>query len=302
MHLWNRNKVPVLVHIPKNAGTYVVTTALRRLVHWHSSNKTGYVRLLKVTSQRSIFTVICNFHTSEHKEDPYIMQHLDSIRKGEHTHRLGRCSDATLERYLNKGDMDVLFCVADAEVLDSESGHVDMRTGLFECHRVINRAGKQPLNFTMLREPYSRQRSLYTYLMSDQSKHEPSHGMFEASTLEQFIAGDQVEDSWFIRVMLGMHHSVPLDMAWYNTCCDFLDHHRFVIRDIKHTNELLKQLLLQCHGCTEDMETYEEHGNNTRYDKQDKLPFDQLPVAVQKRFQHRTRFDQMLWDRYCIAS
>lgn len=299
MTLTDTKQVPVMVHVPKNAGTYMITTALRRMVRHYHKNKMGWVRLLKVSSEQSVFTVVVNFLDDEHLEDPHVMQHVDCVRKGVVDHRVGRCSLKTLDRYMGQGKAQVLWCVADSEVLDGETGHMDMRVTLFECLRVVHRAGKQPVNFTLLRNPFDRQQSLYNYLTSDQSRHEPSHGMFDHATFEQFAASDQVEDSWFIRTMCGMHHSTPMNGNWYNTCCDFLDRHRFVIRDVSRASELLQWLLVTCVRCDEQLDTEPELDNRASYSR--RVQFEQLPLATQQHFHARVRWDQALWDRYCAA-
>lgn len=54
-------------------------------------------------------------------------------------------------------------------------------------------------HFTILRHPFYRLQSLYNYIRSPESKHEPSHMSIKSESFENYILSNQFESNWVFK-------------------------------------------------------------------------------------------------------
>ena len=63
------------------------------------------------------------------------------------------------------------------------------------------------LMYTTIRDPFERAVSLYNYINSSISSHEPNHKSLGLLTFDQYISSSEAEDSWLIRNLLDLPDS-----------------------------------------------------------------------------------------------
>ena len=148
---------------------------------------------------------------------------------------------------------------------------------------------KPPL---ILREPFSREQSLYHYLTSDKSKHECSHGIFKSSSFGEHVVSKQLQDSWLIRNLLNIPNGVKLTEDNFNKACEILQN--FNIYDAKDTDKAVKGVMLKCFNMQDfDIEPLANRKHDNMYKK---IKFEELSLDAQNQFKERKFWDQKLYD------
>ena len=122
----------------------------------------------------------------------------------------------------------------------------DIREGCFLAYKIIDLCEAEPFNFTIFRDPFSRQQSLYYYLTSDASAHEPSHHSIKENSFINYLNSSSLEDSWLIRVLSGVKSTTKLNKYWLEIASNFLDSNNFFIVDINHTDSAIKHVVEKC--------------------------------------------------------
>ena len=160
---------------------------------------------------------------------------------------------------------------------------------------------KHSLNFTVLRNPYDRALSIFNYIKSDNSSHEPNHDCLVSKSFQEYIESDELEDSWFLRNLLDMPDSLIIE-PYHLTFAHggYLKHFR--ISDISKVDDLINNVFHGAYGIQQsDVEDHVIKSNlhrNTTPNKL-KLKFEDLDPTVQQKFLDRTYWDRKLWERYC---
>lgn len=281
--------VPVMLHIPKNAGTYIQHVVFKYFVR--TKQQPGqYIRKITVEQDNINITAFCNFKTDYWKTDPNMKRHPVSVMRDVNNPRAGWCTLDTFNTYLQNDQFDTLFYVAEPV------GMNDMRLTVNQIHKLIDATDDQAINFTILRESFSRQQSLYYYLRGEESIHEPSHDKFTCDTFKQHLVSDQLEDSWLVRVLTG-NLNMPVDQGLFDQACSYLDTYNFLIGDIRETDQLLDRVLQTCFECTTTTEDRKNpHHNSTKIEN--KITIDDLDQQTKQKVLDRTYWDRKIYERY----
>jgi len=278
-----------MFHIPKNAGTYIQHVVFKYFVRTKQSPE-EYIRKITIEQDSLNITAFCNFKTNYWKTDPNMKRHPVSIMRNVNNPRAGWCTLDTFNTYLQNEQFDVLLYVAEP------AGMNDMRLTVNQIHKLIDATDDQAINFTILRESFSRQQSLYYYLRGEESIHEPSHDKFTCDTFKQHLVSDQLEDSWLVRVLTG-NLNMPVDQGLFDQACSYLDTYNFLIGDIQETDQLLDRVLQTCFEyatTTEDRKN--PHHNSTKIEN--KITIDDLDQQTKQKVLDRTYWDRRIYERY----
>lgn len=279
--------VPVFLHIPKNAGVYVngyTRILCRNYVNGSTSGKNKPYQLYVMNKDRQVMTIfICDIYNTiatnnqykVHKEDKYVLcVSLNNF----------------LIDYLNAKEKPFIFS------LTIEAAGVRLiKDGLLTFLETIS--GRKFQYYAVLRDIFSRQQSLYNYLTSSQSKHEPTHGAIKCNTFQEYIASPHYEGSWLVAMLSGA--SGKITQADYDSACRILD--KFIIDSVKNVDKLINCVYKKCYNISlQDVGTLPAAQHHRSSYKESKVAFEDLDATTVKLFQEKTKYERLLYDRYIV--
>ena len=261
--------LPVFFHIPKNAGTYVYNVSFRLI----SSKLDVGGRLYNLQVQkgdRIVYRLICSAKNG--LSDKY---------------KLMNNAGWVVVQYddLNLDDLNLYF--------------VEVCSSSFGCYReeIYDnlQSDAEPYEFLILREPYERTLSLFSYLTSPQSEHELTSGIFDGMEIVDYLNSDYLEGSWLIRNLLNIPNETPIIKQHFDGTCEILDN--FLISDIKNVDSLLSQVFGYCYGIKDcSVKQQEIYSNKTKIKVE--CDFDSLDQQTKDHFNNQTQWDNKLYKRY----
>jgi hypothetical protein len=285
------NKIPVFLHIPKNAGTYVLSMTMTLFRYYGIikgwRNKTGWNLNLRIIlleqDRKQIATMFVydpeeirntNADFKQHSENKYCnIIDVDSFKKELKTKKL------------------ILF-----SIVVEDHGIKFVKDGLYEkfCEEIKS----VPLYYTLLRDPFDRSLSMYHYITSSSSIHEPTHGAIKFKTFEDYLNSYQLEDSWLIRNLINIPYSREITEEDYEHSCFILN--QFKIKDISKADNLINEVFLECYNIdqsiiTDDLRNIEK---NVTLNK-NKICFSELNEETKNNFLKRTECDFKIYNKYC---
>jgi hypothetical protein len=318
--------LPVFHHIAKNAGTYVLSWAqmlCRKYhlirgdnlsLHWTSAK----IRraLIRLKDDRQLTIIYCTLtdltgdlnaifsvypeleqFSKDNKRERVLEKQIEYINS-----KYPSAEDSTTNiipeddflNFIENGDI-IPFCVI---VDPMEPGWMEAR----KCIDLIIEKSKRKhaLHFTVLRDPYKRAQSLFHYLTSEESAHEPTHDSIQAKNFEDYIQSDEVEDSWFLRSLLNMSDDEVVEPYHLTLADEWLRHFR--ISDTSKVDDLINQVFHGAYAIQQsDMEDHVIASNLHRNATPNKLKIKlkDLDPMIQQKFLDRTYWDRKLWERYC---
>ena len=262
-------KLPVFFHIPKNAGTYVYNVSFRLI----SSKLDVGGKLYNLQVQkgdRIVYRLICSAKNGlSDKYKPMnnagwvVVQYDD----------------------LNLDNLNLYF----VEVCSSSFGCYKE-----ELYRNLP-SDTEPYEFLILREPYSRTLSIYSYLTSPQSSHELTSGSFGDKTFIEYLNSDQLENSWLIKSFLGVPDNTVINEDHYRATCNILD--GMFVSDIGDTDLSLSNVFNKCYGLKNiDISNQKTYSNKTS--KKIEQPFKSLDKSTKTHFNKQTKWDRLLYEKF----
>lgn len=298
--------LPVFYHIAKNAGTYTLSWMMMLCRVY--SIQMGCRTLPGWTSDRIRRSVV---DIGGHKQLTCVIYtptdvHINNEHFKKNAAGDGNSDWVTIEHFthaINTGQVKVFSVSVDPVGWGGDHMPEDYCHG-YNQHRqalqLIQQAtGREHLlNFTILRDPWSRAQSMYNYLTTDSSAHEPNHGAIQAENFIKYINSDELEDSWFIRNMLNLSNNTTIEPKHLTVCDQYLKTWR--ISDINNTDQLIDQVFHGAYGVMQhnvESDVVDVWRNNTP--NKTKVKFDELDQNSQQTFLDRTYWDRKLWERYC---
>jgi hypothetical protein len=201
-----KKDIPVFFHVPKNSGTYVLTMAIK------------FFRVCKESSKRFKYINVC--------DDGVIKYRLLVLAEKNE-------GNTVLPVSLNNLDLtnrEVLFIIV------SPHGFKDYKEKLYPS--LENYKLKE---FICLREPYSRTQSIFNYLSSDQSSHEPTHKYMKTKTISDFIQSNELEGNWLFYNLLNLDSGEIIGEEHYKELCVVLND--MMVFDCKRVDECMNAML-----------------------------------------------------------
>ena len=149
--------------------------------------------------------------------------------------------------------------------------------------------------FIILREPFSREQSLYNYLTSEKSKHEHTHNKFKSLSFEEHIMSKQLQDSWIIRALLDIPSGTTLTEEHFNKACEILE--TMETYDINYTDKVIQDVLSKCFNVN-NFDPHKINSVKTNKNTYNKIKFDELSLDAQKKFNDHKYLDIQLYTRF----
>ena len=261
-------ELPVFFHIPKNAGTYVYNYAFWS-VFINTLKSKNPCNLEVIRDGVIAYRLICN---SEEPLDSSIYKRMNK----------GYWRQVELDQ-LNLDDLNVFFI----EVCDSS--FFKFRD---EIYSKLD-SDVVPYEFLLLREPYLRIQSLYSYIQSSDSNHEDTNNSFGDKSFIEYLNSSHLEGSWLIRALLDIPNSVVVQQEHYDKTCKILDQmHVSNMSDVRGT---LDKVFYNCYGIT-DINNAEVVANKTQ-NKID-ITFSSLDEGTRIAFLNQAKWDIELYNKY----
>jgi len=329
------NHMPVFHHIAKNAGTYVLSWAqmLCRKYHmmrgdnrsWHWTSvkiRRGLIPLIDgrqltiiyftptdlTGSNLGIFSLIPGLEQESKDDKRRLVNAQSNYINGLYPSGGDEVTNIIPEEdflnFIENGDI-IPFCAIVDPIFWGGLKHEGNSSG-WKCARIfIDQAvllsgRKHALNFTVLRNPYDRALSIFNYIKSDNSSHEPNHDCLTSKNFQEYIESYELEDSWFLRNLLDMPDDQIIEPYHLTLAHEWLQYFR--ISDISGVDILIDSVFHGCYGITQgDVEpnVVATHINKNKTHRKVKYEFSDLPVKTQQTFLDRTYWDRKLWERYC---
>lgn len=264
-----QNKLPVFFHIPKNAGTYVYNRSFNLIKELINTDQKTYN--LEVRREgATVYLVVCSAKTELNKKYK-VMNGYSWVRVNYED--------------LDFNDLNVYFI----EVCDVSFGiyKEDIYKKLYKNTKLCE--------FLVLRDPYERVLSLFSYLKSSQSSHESTNGVFGDMTFVEYLNSPYLEGSWLIRSLLQIPNETPITKEHFDNTCEILDN--FLISDIKDVDKLISKVFYMCFNIKDCNITQQKiYSNKTK----EKIThdFDCLSEKTRDNFDNQTKWDQLLFNKY----
>lgn len=324
--------LPVFHHIAKNAGTYVLSWAQmlcrkyhmmrgdNRSWHWTSAKiRRGLISLADghqltiiyftptdlTGSNLGIFSLFPELK-QESKNDVFDVQSnrindLYPIGDDEFTNII---PEDDFLNFIKTGDI-IPFCVIIDPIfwggLKCEGNSSGWKCARIFIDKAVLLSGrKHALNFTVLRNPYDRALSIFNYIKSDNSSHEPNHDCLTSKNFQEYIESYELEDSWFLRNLLDMPDDQIIEPHHLTLADEWLRYFR--IADTSKVDDLINQVFHGAYGVKQSDVEDDVIGSNLHRNatpNKVKIKLEDLDPTIQQKFLDRTYWDRKLWERYC---
>lgn len=287
------NYFPVFHHIAKCAGTYTLSWMQMFCRRYHilkgDNQKPGWTSLRTRRCQINLgnthhLTVCFYTPTDIHSKD----DSFTSIMNDRHADYVDL---ETFISYVKTGDI-IPFAVS----IDPAAPGVSSANNLIG--QILNITNRKRFDFAILRNPYDKAVSLFSYLSSDRSKHEPTHNAIIYDQLSDYLRSYQLEDSWLIRDLMNMTDNQEITQNHYDKCINIMSN--WVIGDIKETDNIINKVFEKCYGIVmSDVESHVVDVWKNDTPNKIKKSFNDLDDKTVEKFLNRTYWDRKLWKEFC---
>ena len=281
-----KRKIPVFYHIPKNAGTYVSDWMLiafryyrRTYTDWLKlrTQDRDSIKCLQITSNNFIVAKFLIGDPNSYCETLTVFD-----KKHSNTEWDINIKDLPKDLFQNV----FLFGI----VIEARG---------FRCFEyILNLVKDYDLHqIIILRDPFSRAQSFYSYITSDSSIHERTHGLIKSKTFEDYILSDQLDDSWLIRNLTNVEDCMAINESHYVQTVNILN--SFNVYDIKNTDNAIQEVFNICYGFdikTIELRSWDNITENKTTNK--KINAEELSQTAQEAFERRTYWDQKLYKQF----
>jgi hypothetical protein len=287
------NKIPVFLHIPKNAGTYVLSVT-EKIFRFHCIKK-GWNNKLDWSLSLRKFHVV----DSEQKQYATLFVH-DPNSNRDINNKIKKHNERPHVNLVDINDVEIVLEDFQNKKFELFSVIIEPRgvkliTKSF-FQNICEKTNKIPLYYTIFRKPYERALSLYNYIKSEDSVHEPTHNIIHADTFEEYLRSHQLEESWIIRSLACVRDGATISEEDFKTVCNILKN--FKIVDITKTDNLIDEVFMECYGVTRDIIKDHKNINKNATQKVINKSFDNLNDELKQLFLERTKFDNRLYDYF----
>lgn len=277
------NKIPVLYHVPKCAGTYSISL-IWELLLVHSG--ATYCNRLKNT--------ICNVCVLSKNQKQIELRCIVWDKKLFcKNNSYFKKSETENDFFLKLDDIHLLQNLNIFALIVEAKG--------FSNHEELLKNFKniELVPFIFLRDPFSLHCSLYSYLTNSSSIHEFTHGSFNGLSLNDYMSSFYVSDSWLIRNLLKLEDSQKISEIEYAKTIKILNN--FNVSDYKKVEETINNIFSKCYNLNIkriDDSSYEKIQKRRNASDMVYLKLSNLDTETQKKFLERTYWDQKIYDYY----
>ena len=262
--------LPVFFHIPKNAGTYVYNRSFNLIKELINTDQKTY-NLQVRREGATVYRIVCSAKTELNKKYKVMNE--------------GHIWVCVNYEDLDFNDLNVYFI----EVCDVSFG-----TYKQDIYKKLDK-NRKLCEFLVLRDPYERVLSLFSYLKSSQSSHESTNGIFVDMTFVEYLNSPYLEGSWLIRMLLKIPNETPITKEHFDDTCEILNN--FLTSDIEEVDNLISKVFYICFNIKDcNIDQQKIYSNKTK----EKIThdFNCLSQKTKENFNNQTKWDQLLFNKY----
>lgn len=271
--------VPVFLHIPKCAGTYVIGWNMLMMRYYGILNKwneqPGWNGTLKIVDVVERDGIVMRAFVWLKRECPWRAVGANGAV----------ASMEELKRELPS--CGVLFSI----VVES-CGFKLLRQGVYE--EVCAVVGRGPAYYTILRESLDREAALYDYLTAQRSLHEPTHGNVVSKTFSEYIF-NELSDNWITRALAGVNDDGTIEDADVAYVEDFLN--KSIVGAMGDVDSVLSKVFRLCYGVIVN-DVPREWVKDVNANSGNKESISELGDYEMEAFNHRTQHDAYLYAKF----
>jgi len=277
--------LPVFYHVPKNAGTYVTNLSLlyfrgyrRTETDWNDYGYETIKNIELLNEHGTVARLLCGDPKNICIEDPVLQNNPHD--KSHHT-----------VSYLDTSKTCIKDLVLFQIIIEDAGFHL----GDDILHQFSN--SRTPEQWIILREPFSRSVSWYSYVTSSVSAHEPLH-QYVTTSFVKYIESPIFESNWVMRKLVGVPDDQDFTEKDYKHAIAKLD--KFNVYDITHVDEMVDEMFKSCYNI--DRHSFPPSGeppSRNQNPVKDKIKFEDLSKRIQEMYVEKTYWDRKLWKRYC---
>lgn len=264
------NKIPVFYHIPKCGGTYILNIIR------------GWCARQEKVDNISIKAISI-------KKDGKIAYRLCSMLDGDSSDII--CNLSEYMQFKKTSDK-IFFAMVEPD------GHW---TNFVQDLSLQN---YDLSHFVILREPFSRIRSLFNYLNQDESLHEELHNKI-IKDFNAFLESYQYEDSFVIRKFVKLDNRKPINQDDYKQVLEYFKSINMQVGNMTNIMETFNKVLDSCNMFNIDVKSIKNDffKNNQKQirnqtDYLENRQLEDFPQSTIDFFTERTKYDRMLYDNY----
>lgn len=275
----NLNKPVIYYHVPRCAGTYAL----------------GYLRTVMLVLQKKLYSNLgaSARHVMIYDEDNTCIARIfgiEKIRAIPNNNVIKQVPNRPSLFYIYFKDcepsffehvMYVSFIIEPRgisiykEILNKIFDYENMKSNFRHC--------------ITLRPPLDHAISMYNYLNSNVSKHEPTHKAFGNIQLEEYLTSHHTTDSWIIRQFNNLKDNEPITEEIFLKTCHLLD--KFEVIELDNLNNFLAEF---AGGLKNEIDLSKMNKNCSK-----KYQFTIDNQEILDIFKQKTFWDQKLYDKYC---
>jgi len=295
----NIKKIPIFLHIPKNTGTYIHYKNMhlfRRYglkMGWDKDPYEGSSWNLKLNMISVVFK-------NKKVLSLFVYDNYNILKNNKNFNNTSD-HESTIELYPflyellnNKLEIFSMIVASDGFNMMSKLNFDGLNVSDYIC-KIIKR---QPVYYTIFRDCFSRTVSMYNYLNSYASKHEPTYKKIIYNSFEEYIKSHQLEDSWLIRQLSGIPDKESINEECFNNSCNILN--RVKIADVKNVEEIFENVFKECYDVDDIIKNVEGEYYNKNSSEGVKIDFDTLDEDIKNIFLNRTVFERRLYNKYIV--
>ena len=277
----SKRKLPVFFHTPKNGGTYINNTCFTfmRDIANRSRRKCHHIDVVSsdLSNRNGTFS---NFRFLYIGNPPTDNKYRKAGRRN-------GCYEVNIE------DLDLSDFIDNIFLLRiSAAGFRNYKENIYS----LLPDNVEPYEFMCLREPYSRTQSLYTYINSEEGKHEPTYNAFGCDSFPEYINSKYFEESWLLRNLLNLPDDTIITQQHFDEVCNLLNEmHVFNMNNI---DESLAKIFKQCYNFNTDTVKKRPVYDNRTSNKNSRIKYYDLDEQTQKVFLEKTKWDQKIYNKY----
>lgn len=287
--LYQDSVVPVFYHVPKNAGTFAISTIFLYFRKWRKS--TNWISDGTVETGRNIIIMsgtnqvarviggdpnqFCNNSKEFFKGD---------LPKEDQTAYYIKLEDVNSELFSNINVFSIIIESTGFEIHDDILGRFQKSFSFKK--------------FIILRDALERAKSFFKYMTSDKAKHEPGYGSIPTGiSISEFLnhasSGHLYEDSWVIRQFSNLKIGKKIRWYHYRKTKNILN--EFDLCDISKCNEFLTQFYKKHKNLEISEEELGKWQEDVAYNKREETEDDYIEFDILDKFNEVTHWDRLLY-------
>lgn len=263
----NKN-IPLFYHVPRCAGTYILQIIYELVrIYMYSQSSNNHRIIFNIKKDNYLCFRIIGFSDRIDKDHYNVSLEYENINK------------------LKNLNIFAIFVEARGFALQNQ---------FLEKFDKFNFKSFMPL-----RDPYERTRSLYYYLNSDKSNHEPTHGRFKTLDFQNYLASDYISSNWLTVNMLNLPENSIITEKEYQSMIKILDN--ITLYPFEDLKTVIDKIFLECWGVSSSqihpqaLKIFDKYKNISN---QNMISLSEIPEDIKNRFLSKMYWDYKLYNHY----